>query len=819
MIRRILFQAHWLLGITAGLVLALMGVTGAMMSFENEIMTALSPGVARVTPSPLRPLSSDALVAAVSRQRDGIVVTQLVIEADPARAPRVTFLQPDGKSRQRSFVDPVTGDLLGSATGETFFGKVRKLHRWLLLSGDGNGPGRQITAACAIALIFFALSGLYLRWPSRPLNWRSWLLLDLRKSGRSLYYGLHSVVGAWLILFYLTSAMTGLWWSYGWYQNGVRYALTGSVQKAKKDGDARSVYSSARLDPAWATFLNSDMRRFERVTINAPGAGQPVEMQVLPAGARFDRMTDTAQFQTGSGELVNVKRYRDRSVGAAVATNIFPIHSGAFFGMFGRIALFVSSLTLPLFAITGLLMYFARARPKRELVDELVMQPPAQDGTGQGTLVLYASQTGNAEQIARRTVAAMPGAMLRSLAELDPAELRDATRALFVVSTYGEGQAPDGARGFEKRGMSRLLDLASLDFAVLALGDREHSDFCAFGRRIDAWLKASGGHRLFDLIEVDRLDLCAERMWQRQLGLRQMDSAAGRLQQAPFWTLAEREHVNPGSLGDPMFRIVLTSKHAETWLPGAIAEILPRHDPARVDRWLAATGRSGSDARLRESLLDKQLPADDVVGEPDAYLSHRSYSIASVETSGAVELLVRTCPAPDGGWGIGSGWLTRVAAIGDQIQLRVRPNPGFGPPASDVPMILIGNGTGIAGLMGHIRARVTDGGAPIWLLHGERSRAFDRPFGDQIDALVGCGAVVRVDRAWSRDADCGRYVQDLVADHADDIVAWVDRGAAIYVCGSLMGMASAVDDTLRGALGEDRLDQMRDEQRYRRDVY
>ena len=70
-LRRVLFQMHWFLGITAGFVLALMGVTGAAMAFEDEIMAALSPGVVTLAPLPsgagdAARLSPDALVRAAS---------------------------------------------------------------------------------------------------------------------------------------------------------------------------------------------------------------------------------------------------------------------------------------------------------------------------------------------------------------------------------------------------------------------------------------------------------------------------------------------------------------------------------------------------------------------------------------------------------------------------------------------------------------------------------------------------------------------------------------------------------------------------------
>ena len=53
---------------------------------------------------------------------------------------------------------------------------------------------------------------------------------------------------------------------------------------------------------------------------------------------------------------------------------------------------------------------------------------------------------------------------------------------------------------------------------------------------------------------------------------------------------------------------------------------------------------------------------------------------------------------PDGDLGLGSGWLTHVARLGDEIDLRLRSNRNFHAPDDDRPMILIGNGTGLAGL-------------------------------------------------------------------------------------------------------------------------
>src|SRR5690606_24317916 len=99
---------------------------------------------------------------------------------------------------------------------------------------------------------------------------------------------------------------------------------------------------------------------------------------------------------------------------------------------------------------------------------------------------------------------------------------------------------------------------------------------------------------------------------------------------------------------------------------------------------------------------------------------HREYSIASVPGEGHVRLLLRRLLRPDGSPGIGSGWLCDHAPAGGMIDLRIRANPGFHGPSPETPLVLVGNGTGIAGLRAHVAERVAAGGTRTWLLFGER---------------------------------------------------------------------------------------------------
>lgn len=405
-------------------------------------------------------------------------------------------------------------------------------------------------------------------------------------------------------------------------------------------------------------------------------------------------------------------------------------------------------------------------------------------------LVVHASQTGTGEQIAWQTARALhtagTPARVLSLARLDAPTLRATQRALFIVSTYGEGDPPDAAAAFARRTMADgALSLAHLHCATLALGDREYQHFCGFGRTLDAWLVARGAQPLFDRIEVDNGASEALRRWQQQVGRLAGISDLPDWEVAPApqdWRLAERRLLNPGSAGGPCFHIELAPPEgvAGDWLAGDLVQVFAPADPERP----------------------------------------REYSIASLPADGRVHLLVRQERRADGRLGVASGWLTEQARIGDAVSLRLRAHPNFrlGDNARR-PLILIGNGTGLAGLRAHLKARAAAAAGPNWLLFGERNAAHDAYYRDEIDAWRAQGVLSATDLVFSRDQAGKRYVQDRLRELAEPLREWVGRGAAIYVCGSLEGMAASVEQALIEILGRDELDALIEQGRLRRDVY
>ncbi|MEO7199450.1 MAG: sulfite reductase flavoprotein subunit alpha, partial [Dokdonella sp.] len=154
-----------------------------------------------------------------------------------------------------------------------------------------------------------------------------------------------------------------------------------------------------------------------------------------------------------------------------------------------------------------------------------------------------------------------------------------------------------------------------------------------------------------------------------------------------------------------------------------------------------------------------------------------------------------------------------------EIALRVRENPGFHAPRDDRPLILIGNGSGLAGLRGLLKQRVNEQRRRNWLLFGERHAAQDFFHKSDIEIWQAQGWIEHLDLAFSRDQSERIYVQHLLQQQPERLQAWIDAGAVIMVCGSLAGMAQDVDATLRDLLGDATVTRLAAEGRYRRDVY
>jgi len=382
-IKAALLQAHSIIGIAISLVAALIGMTGATMSFEDEIGASLNAAIMHVEARPAPMLTPDELIGRLQASHDFGKVSAVTVASDPSAAVRIRFARNEDGSRPSSvYVDPYDAHVLGTPRGEDFFATVRKLHRWLLLPGDANGYGRQITGVAAIGLTVLLISGIVLRWPHRVRSVKLWLKPNLALRGRGFQRSLHSVAGTWVLLIYLVMALTGLWYSFGWYKNGAIWLLSRpstvaapmqpksprgvGAADAKPIADKPLAEKPLSLDRAWSAFLHEQGGRFATAQLTLPaGAGTVVRVRSWARDASHEGARDEFRIDAVTGRVVSSDIYEDKTTGERILANVLDIHRGSIFGWPGKLMFMVAAALMPLFVVTGFMLYLSRRRHSR----------------------------------------------------------------------------------------------------------------------------------------------------------------------------------------------------------------------------------------------------------------------------------------------------------------------------------------------------------------------------------------------------------------------------------------------------------------------
>ncbi|WP_269527090.1 PepSY-associated TM helix domain-containing protein [Coraliomargarita parva] len=274
--RKILFWAHLCLGLAAGVLIALMCLTGAILAFQTEILNWAEADAIQVEDHGTRErLSVDELVAGAKAAAPELPFSQVEI---PSAEDEAWIIQA-GRGEFR-YLDPYTGAFReGTAVGlRKFFHLNLMLHRWLALEGDARGLGKNINGISNAVFLFLALSGLYL-WFPRQWRWKQFKLVLFFKSfsqAKARNFNWHNVFGFWALLPIVLMAFTAAMFHYDWARNTAD-ALFG--QSPPRPGQA--LQAEARSE----TVSGPDLSLEERFQIAAawPQAWDSIQMSISTA--------------------------------------------------------------------------------------------------------------------------------------------------------------------------------------------------------------------------------------------------------------------------------------------------------------------------------------------------------------------------------------------------------------------------------------------------------------------------------------------------------------------------------------------------------
>jgi sulfite reductase (NADPH) flavoprotein alpha-component len=354
------------LGMILGITIAIVGVTGALLSYRPEIISLInSKSFYVIKPAEQAPLSLGELTAKTAEENQNVSIGSLTVYNDESRSVAINGGM-TGHGRVGYFVDPYTGEKMPEIRGNQFFGVVLSLHRWMSLQGMSAG-GKQVVAISTVAIIIISISGLWLYLPPMRRNFFKSMAINFKRGWFAILYKLHIVIGIYTLIFVLIMCLTGLYWSYGWYRtmlykiSGVEQPVRNQMQRQPRQ--VETVNDFNYLDTIVATFKENVGDDYTSLTLNVASQNGTYSVSYQDKNGDMNR----AQVNLNTKEFIPNNTVDNRTLGQKFMSNIYPLHGGHFFGEIGKFLWCVSSAAMALFMISGFVMFYKRIKARYRL--------------------------------------------------------------------------------------------------------------------------------------------------------------------------------------------------------------------------------------------------------------------------------------------------------------------------------------------------------------------------------------------------------------------------------------------------------------------
>jgi sulfite reductase (NADPH) flavoprotein alpha-component len=178
------------------------------------------------------------------------------------------------------------------------------------------------------------------------------------------------------MLIYLVMALTGLWYSFDWYRDGVTWLLsdrTAAPNAQPKSAQPRSPpparaadSTPLTFDRAWSAFLRTQESRYARAQLTLPsGAGTVIRIRSWTRDASHDGARDEFRIDAITGRVISSEIYADKSIGERMLSNLLDIHRGSLWGWPGKLLFMLAAALMPLIVVTGFILYLSRRKHRR----------------------------------------------------------------------------------------------------------------------------------------------------------------------------------------------------------------------------------------------------------------------------------------------------------------------------------------------------------------------------------------------------------------------------------------------------------------------
>lgn len=362
---------HVYLGIIAGLIVAVVGLTGSILVFEDEIDTALNKDFFTVKQQE-RKIPVETIIPLVLEKYPELKFDYAMNEND---GPNNAYRFYNFTTEQEFFVDPYTAGLSGKRLYETAFIRViTNIHTSLLL----NEAGRYIVGIASLILLILTISGLRLWIPQKWKQLKSVLTVKFSSSLKRQNYDWHNVIGFYSSPVVALLSLTGVCITFSVIVVPLLFILSGKTPQGiaqifnTKSAYEKGVQSLSAEKAAAIAYREMPGSRVGGIALPADSSGV----------YRFDMLTAAGRPEDGKREMLMIDQYNGKvllnsrkdfpDIGDAYLSWLTPIHYGSFGGMPTKILACIGGLTPLVLFITGFIIWYPRWQKQKKAGNRLI---------------------------------------------------------------------------------------------------------------------------------------------------------------------------------------------------------------------------------------------------------------------------------------------------------------------------------------------------------------------------------------------------------------------------------------------------------------
>jgi len=346
-------KIHRLLGLSSAFILIVIGITGSILSFEQEVLAYLNKHTYKVSISTKEKLPIVKLLETFEKQHKNEKIDKIKFSNTTNKSLVIFSHDTQTNKKLTHHINPYNSDILEKEEGISFFRTVESIHRTLLLKEFG----KNIVGITVIIFLVLILSGILLLVIKYKRKLTKMFVFNIKRKG-NLLSNIHATLGIWIFPFYLVSILSGLNWSYPFYNNTLYKLL--QIEKTQQNIKKEKTQGSPTIEnvsKAIKMFNDEVQQMYSYSLLKIPSNGSVYSFLYMDEQAKHRRERNTLVLDINSQEILRHERFENKPFKEQIMISMLTIHTGEYFGLIGKIVMFISTLFLSILCISGILKY------------------------------------------------------------------------------------------------------------------------------------------------------------------------------------------------------------------------------------------------------------------------------------------------------------------------------------------------------------------------------------------------------------------------------------------------------------------------------